>query len=63
MWQVIVIAIDYICAVIAQCLIPTHCACGKTNSVGHRLICKLCSYTSMRHNSVRDWGTDNRKGL
>jgi len=34
--------------------IPTHCACGKTNSVNHSLICKLGGYTSMRHNSVRD---------
>jgi len=34
--------------------IPTHCACGETNSVDHRLICKLGGYTSMRHNSVRD---------
>ena len=34
--------------------IPTHCACGKTNSVDHSLICKLDGYTSMRHNSVRD---------
>ena len=33
--------------------IPTHCACGKTNSVDHSLICKLGGYTSMRHNSVR----------
>ena len=34
--------------------IPTHCACGETNSVDHNLICKLGGYTSMRHNSVRD---------
>jgi len=34
--------------------IPTHCACGETNSVDHSLICKLGGYTSMRHNSVRD---------
>ena len=34
--------------------IPTHCACGERNSVDHSLICKLCGYTSMRHNSVRD---------
>jgi len=34
--------------------IPNHCACGKTNSVDHSLICKLGGYTSMRHNSVRD---------
>jgi len=34
--------------------ISTHCACGKTNSVDHSLICKLGGYTSMRHNSVRD---------
>ena len=34
--------------------IPTHCACGQTNSVHHSLICKLGGYTSMRHNLVRD---------
>ena len=34
--------------------IPTHCACGETNSVDHSLICQLGGYTSMRHNSVRD---------
>ena len=34
--------------------IPTHCACGETNSVDYSLICKLGGYTSMRHNSVRD---------
>ena len=34
--------------------IPTHCACGETNSVDHSHICKLGGYTSMRHNSVRD---------
>jgi len=34
--------------------IPTHCACGETNSVDHSLICKLGGCTSMRHNSVRD---------
>jgi len=34
--------------------IPTHCACGETNSVDHSLICKLGGYISMRHNSVRD---------
>ena len=34
--------------------IPTHYACGETNSVDHSLICKLGGYTSMRHNSVRD---------
>jgi len=34
--------------------IPTHCACGETNSVDHSLICKVGGYTSMRHNSVRD---------
>jgi len=34
--------------------IPTHCACGETNSVDHSLICKVDGYTSMRHNSVRD---------
>jgi len=34
--------------------IPTHSACGKTNSVDHSLICKLGGYTSLRHNSVRD---------
>ena len=33
---------------------PTHCACGETNSLDHSLICKLGSYTSMRHNSVRE---------
>jgi len=33
--------------------IPTHCACGETNSVDHSLICKVGGYTSMRHNSVR----------
>ena len=36
--------------------IPTHSACGETNSVDHSLICKPSSYTSMRHNSVRDSG-------
>jgi len=34
--------------------IPTHCACGETNSVDHSLICKLGGYTLMTHNSVRD---------
>ena len=34
--------------------IPTHCACGETNSVDHSLICKLGGYTSVRHNSVKD---------
>ena len=34
--------------------IPTHCACGETNSVDHNLICKLVGNTSVRHNSVRD---------
>jgi len=34
--------------------IPTYCACGETNSVNHSLICKHGSYTSMRHNSMRD---------
>jgi len=34
--------------------IPTHCACGKINSVDHSLIYKLGDYTSMRHDSVRD---------
>ena len=34
--------------------IPTHCACGETNSVDHSLIRKLGGYTSTRHNSVRD---------
>jgi len=44
--------------------IPTHCACGETNSVDHSFICKLGGYTSMRHNSVTDsWGTDNERGL
>ena len=44
--------------------IPTHCACGETNSVDHSLICKLGGYTSMRHNSVRDsGGTDNERSV
>jgi len=34
--------------------IPTHCACGETNSVDHSLSCKLGDYTAMGHNSVRD---------
>jgi len=34
--------------------IPTHCACGETNSVDQNLICKLGGYALMRHNSVRD---------
>ena len=34
--------------------IPTHCACGETNSVDHSLIRKLGGYTSMRHKSVRN---------
>ena len=34
--------------------IPTHCACGETNSVVHCLTCKLGGYTSMRHISVKD---------
>jgi len=34
--------------------IPTYCACAEANSVDHSLICKLGSYTSMRHDSVTD---------
>jgi len=34
--------------------IPTHCACGQTNSFDHSLPCKLGGYTSMRHNQVRN---------
>ena len=34
--------------------IPTHCACGETNSVDHSLICELGGSASMRNNSVRD---------
>jgi len=29
--------------------IPTHCACGETNSVDHSLICKRGGYTLIRH--------------
>ena len=43
--------------------IPTHCACGVTNSVDHSIICKLGGYTSMRHNSVTDFEAQNARGL
>jgi len=33
---------------------PTHYACSEANSVDHSLICKMGSYTSMRHNSVTE---------
>jgi len=32
--------------------IPTHCACGQTNSMDHSPMCTLGGYTLMRHNSV-----------
>jgi len=41
--------------------IPTHCACGETNSVDHSLTCKLGGYTSMRYNSVRD--SNNKRSV
>ena len=34
--------------------IPTHCACGETNSMDHCLVYKIGGYTSLRHKSVRD---------
>jgi len=48
---------------IDQSLIPTHCACEKTKSVDHSLICKLGGCTSTRHNSVRDSETQIMRGL
>ena len=34
--------------------ISQECACGKTNSIDHSLICKLGGYVSLRHNHLRD---------
>jgi len=34
--------------------IPTHCACGETNSVDHSLICKLGGYTSINEAQLSD---------
>ncbi|KAL5253931.1 hypothetical protein ACHWQZ_G013632 [Mnemiopsis leidyi] len=31
-----------------------ECACGKSNSIDHALICKLGGYTHLRHNHLRD---------
>ena len=33
---------------------PKTCACGKSNSVNHALICKLGGFVAMRHNCLRD---------
>jgi len=33
--------------------IPTHCACGETNSVDHSFICRLTSSTSEEQLSER----------
>ncbi len=33
---------------------PNHCGCGKKNSVGHSLDCKLGGYVHLRHNNIRD---------
>ena len=33
---------------------PKTCACGKSNSVNHALICKLGGFVTMRHNWLRD---------
>ena len=33
---------------------PTHCGCGKRNSVDHSLDCKLGGYVHIRHNNIRD---------
>ena len=34
--------------------ISQECACGKTNSIDHSLICKLGEYVALRHNHLRD---------
>ena len=33
---------------------PTHCACGKLNSINHTLICPKGGYVSLRHNALRN---------
>ncbi|KAL5268710.1 hypothetical protein ACHWQZ_G002528 [Mnemiopsis leidyi] len=34
--------------------VSLECACGKSNSINHALICKLGGYTHLRHNHLRD---------
>ncbi|KAL5261580.1 hypothetical protein ACHWQZ_G007326 [Mnemiopsis leidyi] len=34
--------------------VSLECACGKSNSIDHALICKLGGYTHLRHNHLRD---------
>lgn len=33
---------------------PTHCACGKINSIEHCLSCARGGYVNLRHNQIRD---------
>ena len=37
---------------------PKTCACGKSNSVNHALICKLGGFLTTRHNWLRDTVTE-----
>ncbi len=34
--------------------LPTHCGCGRANSIDHCLSCKLGGYVIMRHNHIRN---------
>ena len=34
--------------------LPTHCGCGKQNSIDHALTCATGGYVIFRHNKIRD---------